>query len=177
MINKQQVIRLVALGCFGLGIAVNDGKFTEVKAAIVEHEQHEIIDNSKQDELLAQNPQTADNNKYFTGVLQSCNLAGSTVICTLVVKSKADQNMTFKCQWDNVTKLYDQYGNTYLCNQIQVGNAKGEDSAKTRFPQGTPIKVILTFNNIPPQISNFDTFEVHTSGFHFLRFNNVTVTQ
>lgn len=56
MLNRQQVTRLVALGYFGLGIPVIDGKLTEVKAAISEQEMR-IINNSKQNPLLAQNPQ------------------------------------------------------------------------------------------------------------------------
>ena len=67
MINKQQVIRLVTLGYFGLGVPLIDGRLTQVEAAIAKQEQYEIINNSKQDQLLAQNPKIAEN-KYFTGV-------------------------------------------------------------------------------------------------------------
>ncbi len=46
MFNRQQVTRLIALGCVGLGIAVTDGTLTQVKTAIANSEQHEIIDHS-----------------------------------------------------------------------------------------------------------------------------------
>ncbi|MDJ0582024.1 hypothetical protein [Crocosphaera sp.] len=174
MFNKQQVIRLVVLGCFGLGTPLTDGRLTEVKAAIAEREQHEIIDKNKQDQLLAQNLKRADN-KYFTGIVQSCNGATSTVICTLVYRSKETFNAGINCR-DSNTKAFDSFGNVYHCSQVQISPLKSERRITMRYPKGTPIKITLTFNNIPSQTNEFHTLEVHHSA-SFLRFNNVEVSR
>ncbi len=174
MLNRQQVTWLVALGCFGLGITIIDGRLTQVEAAIAEQEQHEIINNSKQNQLLAQNPKIADN-KYFTGALQSCNGAGSTVICTLVYRSKDNFNARINCG-DSNTKAFDLFGNMYNCSEVQIGSFKGEKWVYIRYPEGTPIKITLTFKNIPPQTNEFDTLEVHHKN-SFLRFNNIQVSR
>lgn len=181
MFNKQQVIRLVVLGCFALGTPLTDGRLTQVKAAIAEREQHEIINKSKQDQLLAQNQKTA-NNEYFTGILQGCNGAGSTVICTLVYRSKKDITRSIYCR-DSNTKAFDRFGNIYYCSQVQIGNLKYEKAIWTRYPQGTPIKITLTFKNVPSQTNDFDTLEVEDSNSpvyssdSFLRFDNVEVSR
>ncbi len=43
------------------------------------------------------------------------------------------------------------------------GNQKSEGDRSvlsSRFPQGTPVKVILTFNNVSNQVNEFDTLEI-----------------
>jgi hypothetical protein len=46
-----------------------------------------------------------------------------------------------------------------------------------RFPQGTPVKVTLTFNNVSSQVNEFDTLEISFSVFNrsdsYLKFKNI----
>jgi hypothetical protein len=72
-----------------------------------------------------------------------------------------------------MTRLFDIYGNVYPCAQVEIGNQKSENYLNSRFPQGTPVKVILTFNNVSNQVNEFDTLEIHIEDYGFLKFKNI----
>ncbi|HAC64568.1 MAG TPA: hypothetical protein DCF68_13775 [Cyanothece sp. UBA12306] len=154
---------------------VNSIKFAHPTKLIYANinKRNEVINNNKNSQLVAQQ---ISENKYFVGTLQGCNRSGSTVRCAVVFRSKQDLRDEVECKYGNVTRLFDRFGNTYLCSEVQIGNQKREGSLTSRYPQRTPVKVTLTFKNIPSQTNEFDTLEVHTDDYGFLRFRNIKVS-
>ena len=171
MVYRTSAFGLLALALLVSGVSVSA---SQRMTGVRESQVNDGINSRRDTQLLAQQPIFSEN-KYFSGVLQSCTRSGSSVKCSVVIRSKEDTNITILCQSQDVTKLYDAFGNLYLCSQIQLGNRKEEESIGSRFPQGAPVKVTLTFNNIPSQIREFDTFELHTH-ISFLRFPNVKIS-
>lgn len=167
MSYKQQLSCSVVLACLALS-AIN-GIFTEVNGTTVQN------NSSKNEQLLAQNQPTEEND-FFVATFPNCKRSSRTVICESVFKSKSDRREQFNCQLNNLTKLYDYSGNTYLCSTIKAGNVEGKSTASIRFPQGTPVKIILTFNEIPETTNEFATLEIHHHK-DFLKFRNVKVYQ
>lgn len=169
MSYKYQVTHLVALGCLVWG--VHSGIPTQINSVIAQ------TNVSQNEQFFAQNRQTATNDR-FTAELNRCTRLGRIVRCELVFRGKKDfDSHSIYCSYDE-TKLYDYSGNPYLCNGIQAGNESGKESARTRFPQGTPVKVILTFNEIPETTNEFQTFEIHHGNYgYYLRFRNVKVSR
>jgi hypothetical protein len=173
MVYRTSAFGLLALALLVSGVSVSA---SQRMTGVRESQVNEGINIRRDTQLLAQQPIFSEN-KYFSGVLQSCTRSGSSVKCSVVIRSKEDTYIIIYCQSRDVTKLYDAFGNLYLCSQIQLGNRKEEESIGSRFPQGAPVKVTLTFNNIPSQIREFDTFELHTNkDFSFLRFPNVKIS-
>jgi hypothetical protein len=175
MVYRTSAFGLLALALLVSGVSVSA---SQRMTGVRESQVNDGINSRRDTQLLAQQPIFSEN-KYFSGVLQSCTRSGSSVKCSVVIRSKEDTKITILCQDQDVTKLYDAFGNLYLCSQIQIGNRKEEGRISSRFPQGAPVKVTLTFNNIPSQIREFDTFELHThisGNYSFLRFPNVKIS-
>lgn len=175
MVYRTSAFGLLALALLVSGVSVSA---SQRMTGVRESQVNDGINSRRDTQLLAQQPIFSEN-KYFSGVLQSCTRSGSSVKCSVVIRSKEDGYIYIWCKWQDVTKLYDAFGNLYLCSEIQLGNRKEEGEIGMRFPQGAPVKVTLTFNNIPSQIREFDTFELHTGiggGSAFLRFPNVKIS-
>jgi hypothetical protein len=162
--------RLVALTTIILGVGIAG---TQVNAVTGES-QHKDINNSINPQLLAQQG-NVNENKLVRGVLHGCIRSGSSVKCSVAVISSEDFQHFAYCKADNITRLFDKFGNVYPCSQIQIGDQKNEGGLSSRFPQETPVKATLTFNNIPAQTSEFDTLELHIQFIGFVKFKNIKV--
>ncbi|MDB9414423.1 hypothetical protein [Microcystis aeruginosa] len=174
MVYRTSAFGLLALALLVSGVSVSA---SQRMTGVRESQINEGINGRRDTQLLAQRG-NVNENKWFAGVLQSCTRAAKSVKCSVVVRSTEDLETYVRCGSGNVTRLFDIYGNVYPCVQIQIGNQKNEgdrSELQSRFPQGTPVKVILTFNNAPSQVNEFDTLELH---FYypdrgFLRFKNI----
>jgi len=172
MVYKRSAFGLLALALLVSGVSVSA---SQGMTGVRESQVNEGINGSRDTLLLAQRA-NVNENKWFAGVLQSCTRAAKSVKCSVVVRSTEDLEAYVYCGYGNITRLFDIYGNVYPCGQIQIGNQKSEgDSSdlRSRFPQGTPVKVILTFNNVSNQVNEFDTLELHFQSKEFLRFKNI----
>ena len=131
---------------------------------------------SKDPQLLAQGNINKD--ELFEGTFQGCKRTGTSVQCSVAVRSKKDISINVLCQEENLTRLFDTSGNVYTCSKIKLGNLEAEDLIdNVRFPQGTPVKVTITFNNVPA--NEFDTLELHIfrRNVHegHLKFKNIVI--
>jgi hypothetical protein len=82
------------------------------------------------------------------------------VQCAVVVRGKAGHYAIARCQEGNLTRLFDTSGNVYPCAKIKIGNQEAQSHLKLKFPQGTPVKVTLTFNNVSSQVNEFYKIEI-----------------
>lgn len=177
MVYRTSAFGLLALTLLVSGVSVSA---SQRMTGVRESQINEGINGRRDTQLLAQRG-NVNENKWFAGVLQSCTRVAKSVKCSVVVRSTEDLTAYVFCGAYNVTRLFDIYGNVYPCVQIQIGNQKSEGDGselRSRFPQGTPVKVILTFNNVSNQVNEFDTLELHFSGGdrtqkEFLRFKNI----
>jgi hypothetical protein len=133
---------------------------------------------SKDPQLLAQGNVNKD--ELFEGTLQGCKRTGTSVQCSVAVRSKKDTEYRVLCQQQNLTRLFDTSGNVYTCSKIKLGNLEAENSIdNVRFPQGTPVKVTITFNDV--SANEFDTLELHFLNccpayyYQFLKFKNIVI--
>ena len=172
MVYRTSAFGLLALTLLVSGVSVSA---SQRMAGVRESQVNEGINGSRDTRLLAQGNVNED--KWFEGTLQSCKRTGPSVKCYVAVRSKEDYDASVRCQEDNVTRLFDTSGNVYPCTQIQIGNQKADSRLHLRFPQGTPVKVTLTFNNVPSQVNEFDTLEISfyicCSVRPFLKFKNI----
>jgi hypothetical protein len=169
MVYRTSAFRLLALALLVPGVSVSA---SQGMARVRKSQVNEGINGTRDTLLLAQRG-NVNENKWFAGVLQSCTRAGSSVKCSVVVRSTEDLQDDVYCQYNNITRLFDIYGNVYPCAQVQIGTQKKENYLFSRFPQGTPVKVILTFNNVSNQVNEFDTLEIHIEDYGFLKFKNI----
>jgi hypothetical protein len=85
------------------------------------------------------------------------------------------------CQTKNLTRLFDTSGNVYTCAKIKIGHLESDQQINAvRFPQGTPVKVTISFNNVPASSNEFDTLELHIylpgrRSPQFLKFKNIVI--
>jgi hypothetical protein len=169
MVYRTSAFRLLALALLVPGVSVSASQgMTEVRESQV----NDGINGRRDTQLLAQRG-NVNENKWFAGVLQSCTRAAKSVKCSVVIRSTEDLRDDVLCQYANMTRLFDIYGNVYPCAQVEIGNQKSENYLNSRFPQGTPVKVILTFNNVSNQVNEFDTLEIHIEDYGFLKFKNI----
>ncbi|MDB9403780.1 hypothetical protein PN470_05630 [Microcystis sp. CS-574] len=172
MVYRTSAFGLLALALLVSGVSVSA---SQRMTGVRESQVNDGINSRRDTQLLAQRG-NVNENKWFAGVLQSCTRVAKSVKCSVVVRSTEDLTAYVYCGDDNITRLFDIYGNVYPCGQIQIGNQKSEgdrSGLSSRFPQGTPVKVILTFNNVSNQVNEFDTLELHFYSKEFLRFKNI----
>ena len=169
MFYRTSAFGLLALALLVSGVSVSA---SQGMAGVRESQVNEGINGSRDTLILAQRGNVGEN-KWFAGVLQSCTRAGSSVKCSVVVRSTEDLQDHVYCKDKNITRLFDIYGNVYPCAQVQIGTQKEESYLYSRFPQGTPVKVILTFNNVSNQVNEFDTLEILIEDYGFLKFKNI----
>jgi hypothetical protein len=100
----------------------------------------------------------------------------------VAVRSKQDIQAYVLCQEKNLTRLFDTSGNVYTCAKIKIGNLESDQQIRdVRFPQGTPVKVTINFNDVPASSNEFDTLELHIinqiccSSPQFLKFRNIVI--
>lgn len=175
MVYETSAFRVLALALLVSGVSVSASRGN---AGVRESQVNEGINGSRDTRLLAEGNVNED--KWLEGTPQGCKRTGSSVKCSVAVRSKEDHNAYGRCREDNFTRLFDTSGNVYPCAQIQIGNQKSEEGLWSRFPQGTPVKVTLTFNNVPSQVNEFDTleigFKIPEGGIYknsFLKFKNI----
>ena len=169
MVYRSPVLRLLALAFLVSGVTLlgSSGIASNL---------------SKDPQLLAQGNQNQD--KFFEGTFQGCERTGPNVQCSVAVRSKQDiEGGSVLCQEGNLTRLFDTSGNVYTCAKIKIGNLESDQQIRdVRFPQGTPVKVTINFNNVPASSNEFDTLELHIIyhrggqyTLHFLKFRNIVI--
>jgi len=175
MVYRTSAFGLLALALLVSGVSVSA---SQRMTGVRESQVNEGINSRRDTLLLAQ--ANVNEDKWLEGTPQGCKRTGSSVKCSVAVRSKEDHNAYGRCREDNFTRLFDTSGNVYPCAQIQIGNQKSEEGLWSRFPQGTPVKVTLTFNNVPSHVNEFDTLEIsfyvwpfHANTNPFLKFKNI----
>jgi len=168
MVYRSPVLRLLALAFLVSGVTLLGSSGIAINL-------------SKDPQLLAQGNQNQD--KLFEGTFQGCERTGPNVQCSVAVRSKQDlQAYNVLCQVRNLTRLFDTSGNVYTCAKIKIGNLESDQQINAiRFPQGTPVKVTINFNDVPASSNEFDTLELHIldqiccSSPQFLKFRNIVI--
>ena len=166
MVYRSPVLRLLALAFLASGVTLLGSSGIAINL-------------SKDPQLLAQRNDNED--KLFEGTFQGCKRTGLNVQCSVAVRSKQDIQAYVLCQEKNLTRLFDTSGNVYTCAKIKIGNLESDQQIRdVRFPQGTPVKVTINFNNVPASSNEFDTLELHIQDpgpytLYFLKFRNIVI--
>jgi len=166
MVYRSPVLRLLALAFLASGVTLLGSSGIAINL-------------SKDPQLLAQGNQNQD--KFFEGTFQGCERTGPNVQCSVAVRSKQDIQAYVLCQEKNLTRLFDTSGNVYTCAKIKIGNLESDQEINAvRFPQGTPVKVTINFNDVPASSNEFDTLELHIylgglGSPQFLKFRNIVI--
>ncbi|WOB67153.1 hypothetical protein [Microcystis aeruginosa] len=168
MVYRTSAFGLLALALLVSGVSVSA---SQRMTGVRESQVNEGINSRRDTLLLAQ--ANVNEDKWLEGTPQGCKRTGSSVKCSVAVRSTEDLKDDVYCQYENITRLFDIYGNVYPCAQVQIGTQKAEGYLNSRFPQGTPVKVILTFNNVSNQVNEFDTLEIRIEDYGFLKFKNI----
>jgi hypothetical protein len=96
---------------------------------------------------------------YIKLTLKNCKRTNSTVNCYFTLSTNKDGQPGFYC---NFSKMFDSYGNEYLCQQGQLGQAKGRSGTDiyTWMLKDIPLTAIATFREIPNQVKKIPALEV-----------------
>jgi hypothetical protein len=172
MVYRTSAFGLLALALLVSGVSVSA---SQRMTGVRESQVNDGINGSRDTLLLAQ--ANVNEDQWFEGTLQGCKRTGPSVQCAVAVRGKADHYASVRCQAENLTRLFDTSGNVYPCAKIKIGNQEAQSHLRLKFPQGTPVKVTLTFNNVPSQVNEFDTLEI-SFGYYsntdpFLKFKNI----
>lgn len=172
MVYRTSAFGLLALALLVSGVSVSA---SQRMTGVRESQVNDGINSRRDTLLLAQ--ANVNEDERFEGTLQGCKRTGPSVQCAVAVRSKKDYGAYVQCQKDNVTRLFDTSGTVYPCAKIKIGNQEDVNGLYLRFPQGTPVKVTLTFNNVSSQVNEFDTLEISFSVFNpsdsYLKFKNI----
>jgi hypothetical protein len=172
MVYRTSAFGLLALALLVSGVSVSA---SQRMTGVRESQVNDGINSSRDTQLLAQ--ANVNEDERFEGTLQGCKRTGPSVQCSVAVRSKKDYGAYVQCQEDNVTRLFDTSGTVYPCAKIKIGNQEDVNGLYLRFPQGTPVKVTLTFNNVSSQVNEFDTLEISFTVFNrsdsYLKFKNI----
>lgn len=148
MVYRTSAFRLLALALLVPGVSVSA---SQGMAGVRESQVNDGINGRRDTQLLAQ----ANFDKWYQATFQGCKRNGPSVQCAVVVRGKAGHYAIARCQEGNLTRLFDTSGNVYPCAKIKIGNQEARSHLKLKFPQGTPVKVTLTFNNVSSQVNEF----------------------
>ncbi|GBL11280.1 hypothetical protein MSj_02783 [Microcystis aeruginosa Sj] len=170
MVYRTSAFGLLALALLVSGVSVSA---SQRMTGVRESQVNDGINGRRDTQLLAQ--ANVNEDKRFEGNLQGCKRTGPSVQCSVAVRAKADRDTFVRCQQDNLTRLFDTSGTVYPCAKIKIGNQEDVNGLNLRFPQGTPVKLTLTFNNVSSQVNEFDTLEISFEYYRdsFLKFKNI----
>ncbi len=93
----------------------------------------------------------------FTVSLKSCDRSGKIIKCNLLLTSKKNFNISVRGG-----RIFDRFGNEYNPAWVQVGNTRnnGQVGVVKQLLKGIPTKLILTFNEIPPEVKEIAVLEI-----------------
>jgi hypothetical protein len=160
MVYKRSAFGLLALALLVSGVSVSA---SQGMTGVRESQVNEGINGSRDTLLLAQGNVNEDKrfeDKWYEAAFQGCKRNGPSVQCAVVVRGKAGHYAIARCREGNLTRLFDTSGNVYPCAKIKIGNQEAQSHLKLKFPQGTPVKVTLTFNNVSSQVNEFYKIEI-----------------
>jgi len=78
------------------------------------------------------------------------------------------------------TRFFDDFGNEYFSNKIQLGNFASSRDVGNTLVAGVPMKVIVSFDNISPDTKNLTLFEIRcyaTQKDFSVQFRNIPIVQ
>lgn len=91
-----------------------------------------------------------------------CKVSDRTVTCTVMITNKADDR---ELQIYGNTRIYDDFGNEYFVQAVQIANTKKElydTSAITRvLISGVPTKTKFTFQGVSPEATMMTALKIH----------------
>ena len=108
---------------------------------------------------LPQTVKAQDSNveqENFTVSLKSCDRSGKIIKCNLLLTSKKNFNIAVY----SGSRIFDRFGNEYNPAWVQVGNTRNNGGVNKRLLKGIPTKLILTFNEIPPEVKEIAVLEI-----------------
>ncbi|MCA2938307.1 MAG: hypothetical protein IM319_03740 [Microcystis sp. M113S1] len=155
MVYRTSAFGLLALTLLVSGVSVSA---SQRMTGVRESQVNDGINSRRDTQLLAQ--ANVNEYKWYEAAFQGCKRNGPSVQCAVVVRGKAGHYAIARCQEGNLTRLFDTSGNVYPCAKIKIGNQEAQSHLKLKFPQGTPVKVTLTFNNVSSQVNEFYKIEI-----------------
>ncbi len=93
----------------------------------------------------------------FTVSLKSCDRSVKIIKCNLLLTSKKKLNIQVNGRY---SRIFDRVGNEYNAASVQVGNTEDYYRVNKQFLEGIPTKLILTFNEIPPEVKEIAVLDI-----------------
>jgi len=112
----------------------------------------------------------------FTFALQKCKKTGANVVCDFIVTNNDnDRNL----QINNASNLFDNFGNKYNADQIQLANCHNTYSCTMRLIQSIPTRAVLSFSEVSSDATNAALLEIKfwTSKWFSVQFRNISFTK
>lgn len=100
----------------------------------------------------------ADN---LTFEVKECKMSGENIICDLLITNKDQDRELYlnNKDWRPPSRIFDDSGNEYGANQVQIGSKKGS-RPKTLLVSGVPTRAKLYFEKVSRQASSITLLEV-----------------
>jgi hypothetical protein len=112
----------------------------------------------------------------FTVSLKSCDRSGKIIKCHLLLTSKKKFDITVYGRSGNSipSRIFDRVGNEYNAASVKVGNTEDPDRVDKQLLEGIPTKLILTFNEIPPEVKEIAVLDIR-SYYDNTEFRNIVI--
>ncbi|GCL36829.1 hypothetical protein SR1949_19350 [Sphaerospermopsis reniformis] len=101
----------------------------------------------------------------FTVSLKSCDRSGKIIKCHLLLTSKKKFDIRVYGRSGNypTSRIFDSFGNEYNAASVKIGNTENADWVDKQLLEGIPTKLMLTFNEIPPEVKEIAVLDIRST--------------
>ena len=103
--------------------------------------------------------------RNFTFDMQTCKRSGSSVKCSLTITNNGQDKRLEILSYvhDTGTRAYDDYGNEYKAEPIQLANKSSDRSISNILVNDVPTKAILTFKGVASEAMMIALLKIHAN--------------
>jgi virulence-associated protein VapD len=92
---------------------------------------------------------------------------GDSIIFELLINSEQDSKLRlYGKYYDEITRIFDDFGNEYYASKIQLGNIQGNQRIENTLVAGVPMRAIISFDNLSSRLKNIALLEIRAYDFH-----------
>jgi hypothetical protein len=95
----------------------------------------------------------------FTVSLKSCDRSGKIIKCHLLLTGKKKFDIRVYGS-SGPSRIFDSFGNEYNAASVKIGNTENADFVNKQLLEGIPTKLMLTFNEIPPEVKEIAVLDI-----------------
>jgi len=112
----------------------------------------------------------------FTVSLQSCDRSVKIIKCHLLLISKKKFDIRVYGRSGNSipSRIFDRFGNEYNATSVKIGNTENAYWVDKQLLEGIPTKLILTFNEITPDVKEIAVLDIRYN-YDNTEFRNIVI--